>query len=127
MGAMNELMTLERATEFGAAWNSRNPDLIASFFTDDGVYHASVGPEHMGRTFVGKDAIRKGAQIFFDLFPDGKFENLKVTVSGNSGTFEWDFVATDASGKVTRTAGCDLLGFRGNLVTLKNAFRKARA
>ncbi|MGH8766358.1 MAG: nuclear transport factor 2 family protein [Burkholderiales bacterium] len=123
---MSKSMTIERATEFGAAWNSRDADLIASFFTDDGVYHASVGSDHLGRTFVGKEEIRKGAQAFFDRFPDGKFENLKVVVAGDIGTFEWDFVASDATGKPTRTAGCDLLGFRGSMVTLKNAFRKAR-
>jgi SnoaL-like domain len=118
-------MTIERAKEFGSAWNSGNPDLIASFFTDDGAYHASVGPDHLGKTFVGKEEIRKGARIFFDRFPDGRFENLKVVVSGNIGTFEWDFVASDATGKSVTTAGCDLLEFRGDMVVKKNAFRKA--
>jgi hypothetical protein len=42
---MGAKMTRERAEEFGAAWNSGNADLVASFFTEDGVYHASVGPE----------------------------------------------------------------------------------
>lgn len=125
MNKQTPMMTLARATEFGASWNSRDPDLVASFFADDGVYHASVGPDPMGLTFRGREEIRKGAKVFFDRFPDGRFENLKVQVAGDIGTFEWDFVATDASGKVTRTAGCDLLQFRGNMVTLKNAFRKA--
>lgn len=119
-------MTLERAIDFGAAWNSRDPDLVASFFADDGVYHASVGPDHLGRTFAGKEEIRNGAKVFFDRFPDGRFENLKVVVAGDVGSFEWDFVATDASGKLVTTAGCDLLAFRGDQVILKNAFRKAR-
>ncbi|MBR1123200.1 nuclear transport factor 2 family protein [Bradyrhizobium lablabi] len=118
-------MTLERATEFGSAWNSRDPDLIASFFSEDGVYHASVGPDHLGKTFVGRGKVREGAKVFFERFPDGRFENLKVVVSGDIGTFEWDFVASDSTGKQVRTAGCDLLEFRGDLVTKKNAFRKA--
>ncbi|HYF60636.1 MAG TPA: nuclear transport factor 2 family protein [Burkholderiaceae bacterium] len=122
---MAEKMTLERATEFGAAWNSRDPDLIASFFTEDGAYHASVGPEHLGATFVGKEAIRRGARIFFDRFPNGRFENLKVNVLGDFGTFEWDFVTTDGSGRSASVAGCDLLEFRGDRVTKKNAFRKS--
>src|SRR5262245_4850885 len=100
-------MSVERATEFGAAWNSGDPDFITSFFTDDGVYHASVGPDHLGKTYVGKEAIRRGVEAFFARFPDGRFENLRVVVSGNVGTFEWDFVATDASGALVRTAGCD--------------------
>jgi uncharacterized protein (TIGR02246 family) len=118
-------MTIERATEFGAAWNSHDPDLIANFFVEDGVYHASVGPDHLGKTYVGRAQIRQGAKAFFDRFPDGRFENLKVAVLGNLGTFEWDFIATDASGKAVRTAGCDLLEFKGDLIAKKNAFRKA--
>ena len=76
-------MTLERATEFGSAWNSRDPDLVASFFADDGVYHASVGPDRLGKAYLGKEEIRKGVKAFFERFPDGRFENLKVVVSGD--------------------------------------------
>jgi ketosteroid isomerase-like protein len=123
---MTKSMTLERATEFGGAWNSHDPDLVASFFADDGVYHASVGPDQLGKTFVGKQEVRKGVKAFFERFPDGRFENLKVAVAGNIGTFEWDFIATDASGKSVSTAGCDLLEFKGDMVMKKNAFRKVR-
>jgi uncharacterized protein (TIGR02246 family) len=123
---MSKAMTLERATEFGSAWNSHDPDLVTSFFADDGVYHASVGPDRLGKTYAGKEEIRKGVKAFFERFPDGKFENLKVVVAGDTGSFEWDFVATDTNGTSVTTAGCDLLGFRGDEVILKNAFRKVR-
>jgi ketosteroid isomerase-like protein len=119
-------MTRERAEEFGAAWNSGNADLVASFFAEDGVYHASVGPDALGKSYIGKDNIRRGVQGFFDRYPDGKFENLKVVVAGEIGTFEWDFVATDSSGQTVRIAGCDLLQFIGDKVAVKNAFRKQR-
>lgn len=118
-------MTMERATEFGEAWNGGDPDLVASYFADDGVYHASVGPDRLGKSYVGPAEISKGVAAFFARFPDGRFENLKVTLAGDIGTFEWDFVASDQSGKKVTTAGCDLLRFRGDKVTLKNAFRKA--
>ena len=85
-----------------------------------------VGPDRLGKTYLGKEEIRKGAKAFFERFPDGRFENLKVVVSGDFGSFEWDFVATDASGKSVTTAGCDLLTFRGEEVIVKNAFRKAK-
>ena len=124
---MSKTMSLERATEFGLAWNSGDPDLVASFFADDGVYHASVGPDRLGKTYLGKEEIRKGVKTFFERFPDGKFDNLRVVVSGDIGSFEWDFVATDASGKSDTTAGCDLLAFRGDKVIVKNAFRKAKS
>jgi len=124
---MSKTMSLERATEFGLAWNSGDPDLVASFFADDGVYHASVGPDRLGKTYLGKEEIRKGVKTFFERFPDGKFDNLRVMVSGDIGSFEWDFVATDASGKSVTRAGCDLLAFRGDKVIVKNAFRKAKS
>lgn len=119
-------MTLERATEFGSAWNSRDPDLIASYFTDDGVYHASVGLEHMGASFVGKDEIRKGAQTFFDRFPNGRFEKLQGQGLGRHGLIRMGFVTTEAEGAETRIAGCDLLEFVGDKVKTKNAFRKVQ-
>jgi SnoaL-like domain len=62
--------------------------------------------------------------LFFDRFPDGQFENLKVVVAGDVGTFEWDFVTTGSDGQKVRTAGCDLLQFVGDKVVTKNAFRK---
>lgn len=124
---MSTFMTLDRATEFGAAWNSRDPDYVASFFTEDGVYHASVGPDLLGKTFRGRAQIREGAQAFFERFPDGRFENLKVVVLGDLGTFEWDFIASGPDGQPTVTAGCDLLEFVGHQIALKNAFRKAKA
>jgi hypothetical protein len=44
-------MKRERAEEFGAAWTSGDADLVASFFAEDGVYHASVGPDPLGKSF----------------------------------------------------------------------------
>jgi hypothetical protein len=96
-------MTRERAEEFGAAWNSGNADLITSFFADDGVYHASVGPDHLGKSYFGKENIRRGVQAFFDRFPDGKFENLNTACYthtlacnpqlGSSGVMGWASLA----------------------------------
>lgn len=124
---MTKHMTLERATEFGEAWNSDDPDLVASYFAEDGSYHASVGPDHLGRTFTGRASVREGVQAFFERFPGGRFESLKVAIYGNLGTFEWDFVVTDPQGNRDVTAGCDLLEFDGDMVKAKNAFRKVRA
>jgi ketosteroid isomerase-like protein len=82
---MSAKMPRERAEKFGAAWNSGNADLVTSFFAEDGAYHASVGPDHLGKSYFGKENIRRGVQAFFDRFPDGKFENLKVVVAGDVG------------------------------------------
>ncbi|CAM5208004.1 hypothetical protein CDEF62S_04559 [Castellaniella defragrans] len=123
---MSDRMDIKRATEFGEAWNSGDAKLVASYFAEDGAYHASVGPDHLGKSFRGRTEVEKGVQRFFKLFPTGRFENLKVNLFGNFGTFEWDFVVSDAQGHKTSTAGCDLLEFEGNMVKDKNAFRKAK-
>ena len=73
---MSKAMTLERATEFGSAWNTRDPDLVTSFFADDGVYHASVGLDRLGKTYVGKEEIRKGVKAFLSGFQTG---NSKIS------------------------------------------------
>ena len=124
---MGAKMTLERATQFGAAWNSHDVEKVVSFFAENGEYHASFGSESFGASYVGRDQVRKGVKAFFDKFPDGKFEDLKVFVAGDRGTFEWTFIAKDAEGKVVSTHGCDLLEFTGDKVKNKNAFRKQRA
>ncbi|MDN5844438.1 MAG: nuclear transport factor 2 family protein [Alcaligenaceae bacterium] len=123
---MSNQMDIKRATEFGQAWNSGDAALVASYFTEDGSYHASVGQDRLGKSFRGRGEVQKGVQRFFEVFPGGRFENLKVNLFGSFGTFEWDFVVTDAHGNKISTAGCDLLEFEGNMVKDKNAFRKAR-
>jgi ketosteroid isomerase-like protein len=121
---MSDEMSLERATEFGTAWNSHDAALVASYFAEDGEFHASVGPEHLGASYYGLDEVQRGVQAFFDRFPGGTFENLRVQVFGDRGTFEWDFVTPGPDGTAERVAGCDLLEFRGDRVRTKNAFRK---
>jgi ketosteroid isomerase-like protein len=123
---MSATMTLERATAFGAAWNSHNVETVVSYFAENGEYHASFGPELLGASYVGRDQVRRGVKAFFDKFPDGKFDDLRVFVAGDRGTFEWTFVAKDADGKTVATRGCDLLEFAGDKVKKKNAFRKQR-
>lgn len=41
---MGKKRTVEHASEFGAAWNTRDLDFIMSFVADNAVYHASVVP-----------------------------------------------------------------------------------
>ena len=68
---------------------------------------ATVQAPRWHSVFTNEGKRSSGAVAGYRLFstdPDGKFENLKVTVAGDVGTFEWDFVATDANGQKIRTA-----------------------
>lgn len=125
---MSNKMTKEKVMAMGASWNTGDPDHVISFFVDDAEYFSSVGDERLGKAFKGKAAIKEGAKRFFQLFPYGKFENATAEVYGDFGTLEWDFVNYDENGKeLSRTAGCDLLKFEGDLVRSKNAFRKSKS
>jgi ketosteroid isomerase-like protein len=119
-------MTEERLREALAAWNTGDADHVLSFWSDDCVYFASFGPELMGRTFAGRDAAREGIQQFFDRYPDGEFADTEVMVAGASGAAEWTFRATGDDGQAFALRGCDLFEFDGDLIRVKNAFRKIR-
>ncbi|MDX6437025.1 MAG: hypothetical protein QOK34_1859, partial [Gaiellaceae bacterium] len=84
-------MTEERLHEALAAWNTADAERVLAFWSGDCVYHASFGPELLGRTFAGRDAAREGIQQFFDRYPDGEFADTEVMVAGSRGAAEWTF------------------------------------
>jgi ketosteroid isomerase-like protein len=120
-------MTEERLAEFGEAWNTHDPDLVVSYFAEGGAYHASFGPELLGRTFAGRDAVREGVAAFFAAYPDGRFSDATAVVCGDRGFSEWTFSATGPDGEPFSVRGCDLFVFDGDAIAVKNAFRKLRA
>jgi ketosteroid isomerase-like protein len=119
-------MTSERLDEFMEAWNAHDVERIVSYFADDCVFHASVGPELMGATYAGPDEVRRGVAAFFERYPDGRFEDATAFVAGDRGASEWTFAVTGPGGEVIATRGCDLFEFDGDLIRVKNAFRKSR-
>jgi ketosteroid isomerase-like protein len=120
------VMTLERLEAFLQAWTDHDLDVIVECFTEDGVFHASVGPELMGATYRGREDVRRGVQAFFDRYPDGRFEDSSAWVAGGRGAAEWTFVSTGPDGAEVATRGCDLFEFEGDRIRVKNAFRKTR-
>lgn len=117
-------MSPERLAEALAAWNSRDAELVLSYFADDCAYHASFGPEPLGRSYVGREQVLEGVRRFFERYPDGRFEDTRVFVAGERGAAEWTFAATEPGGGELRVSGCDLFEFDGDLIRTKNAFRK---
>jgi uncharacterized protein (TIGR02246 family) len=115
-------VTAERLAEALEAWNTRDPDRVVAYFADDCAYHASFGPELLGRSYENRDAVREGVRAFFERYPDGRFEDTEVFVAGDRGAAEWTFVAEGV-----RVHGCDLFEFEGDLIRTKNAFRKQPA
>ena len=117
-------MTAERLAEALEAWNTRDAEEVLRWFADDCAYHASFGPEPLGRSYVGRAQVLEGVRRFFERYPDGRFEDTELFVAGDRGAAEWTFVATEADGSQLRVRGCDLFEFDGGLIRTKNAFRK---
>ena len=63
--------TTDRLEAFFGACNDHDVDRIAGFFTADGIYQASVGPDDDGTTFRGADEVGRGFAAFFAMYPDG--------------------------------------------------------
>jgi ketosteroid isomerase-like protein len=119
-------VTAERLAEALAAWNTRDADRVLAYFAGDCAYHASFGPEPLGRSYVGRAEVLRGVRAFFDRYPDGRFEDTRVFVAGDRGAAEWTFVAGEGGGEL-RVCGADLFEFDGDLIRVKNAFRKQAA
>ena len=117
-------MTADRLSEALAAWNTHDAERVLTYFAEDCAYHASFGPELLGRSYVGRDQVLDGVRRFFERYPDGRFEDTAVFVAGDRGAAEWTFVATDADGSERRVRGADVFEFDGDLIRTKNAFRK---
>lgn len=117
-------MTASRLTEALEAWNTHDPDRVLEYMTHDCTYHASFGPDLLGKSYVGREAVREGLRLFFARYPDGQFLGTRVIVAGERGAAEWTFVATDSDGAAVEVNGADILDFEGAFIKTKNAFRK---
>jgi uncharacterized protein (TIGR02246 family) len=120
-------VTADRLNEALAAWNTHDAEQVLRWFAGDCAYHASFGTELLGCSYLGRDQVLEGVRRFFERYPDGRFEDTQVFVSGDRGAAEWTFVATEADGGELRVRGCDLFEFEDGLIRTKNAFRKQPA
>lgn len=116
-------MTVERLHAFNDAWGRGDVDALMSFMTDDCVYSASVGPEP-GRTYRGRDEVRQGFREMLAHDADAESETGACWVAHDRGVAEWSYVHTGRDGTRTEVRGCDLFVFRGDLISVKDAYRK---
>lgn len=111
---------------FMAAWNARDVDGLMACMAEDCAFHASAGPDAEGRRFVGREAVRASYAAMFDNFPQAAWTADKHHVVGDTGLSEWRFIGTDKTGKTVDVQGCDIFRFDGNLIALKDSYRKNR-
>lgn len=126
-GETPAVFSVARLEAFFDACNEHDVDRIAGFFTAEGIYQASVGPEDNGTTFRGKDEVARGFAAFFATYPDGHYTDLDVMVHGERGIASWTFTGTPSSGVRLSYRGVDVFRFEGDHIALKDAFRKERS
>jgi ketosteroid isomerase-like protein len=120
-------MTPRRMEEFFAAWNAHDVERIAGFFTSDGAYLASIGPDDDGTPFRGIDEVRRGVAGYLSTYPDARYTDTRFLIAANRGLAEWTFRGTTVDGKRVVYRGVDVFEFVGDRVRLKDAFRKERS
>jgi hypothetical protein len=123
----SDRMTEERLSGFFEAWNKHDVERAVAFFTPDGMYLASWGPDDDGTVFRGIEEVRRGVQAFLERYPDGHYADAKVLIAGDRGVATWTFSGTSAVDGPIRYRGADVFEFAGDRIRVKDAFRKERA
>lgn len=93
-GCQNQSRDLKQMHEFGnnytAAWNSGNPDNVASFYAEDGSLTINNGTPSEGRT-----ALAATANSFMEAFPDMVLVMDSLVADGNTYRYHWTFTGTN--------------------------------
>ena len=119
-------VTVELLEAFADAWNRHDVDDLMSFMTDDCVFESSGGSDSRGTRYEGSEAVRNGYSKSWQDFPDAQWNNARHFVQGDRGVSEWIFTGTNADGKRSEVAGCDIFTFRDGKILVKNSYRKNR-
>lgn len=78
------------ATRYAAAWSSRDPEALASFYSQGGSLQVNDGEPSVGRS-----AIEATAASFMEAFPDMEVTMESVSGEGAHATFHWRWTGTN--------------------------------
>ena len=87
---MSQSELTEFAVRYAAAWSGRNPEELASFYTEDGSLRVNSGDPAVGRA-----AIAATAREFMEGFPDMVVKLDSVIREGNRVRFAWIWTGTN--------------------------------
>jgi ketosteroid isomerase-like protein len=121
------MMTTERLSAFFDAWNAHDVETIVSYFTPNGAYYASIGPDDAGTAFHGTAELRRGVAAFLANYGDVHYTDLRMGMSGDRAFASWTFHGISPQGEPMTYRGVDLFEFDGELITVKDAYRKERS
>ncbi len=126
MTVENKSADVQMLKDFAAAWNRHDLEALMSFVTEDCAFHAAAGPDLLGRTFKGTEALREGFQLAWQTFPDAAWLDGDHFVCGDRGVSESTFCGTKADGSRVEARMVDVFTFKDGKIAVKNAYRKDR-
>ncbi|QEM81134.1 MULTISPECIES: nuclear transport factor 2 family protein [Halomonas] len=112
--------------DFSAALNRHDIDAVMEMMTDDCEFHAVAGPELLGKSFIGKDAVRAGLRAAWENAADAEWVDGVHVVIGDRGYSESTYRGTSADGMRSEARMIDAFTFRDGKIAVKNAYRKQR-
>ncbi len=107
-----------------AAFNSRDVDRIASFFTEDATFWLARGPEPVGRTLRGRETIRNTLAARFKVIPEMRWDHKEYIYAGNRAISVWTVRGKGGDGEDLNYQGCDIYTFRGGKICAKDTYWK---
>ena len=93
------------ATRYAAAWSSQDPEVLASFYAENGSLQVNDGEPS-----VGRDAVTETARGFMTAFPDMVVRLVELRETEDYVEFHWYWTGTNTGPGGTENA-VDLRGF----------------
>lgn len=94
LGCDSKSSDYEKMVSFGeqytAAWNSKIPEKMASFYAEDGSLSVNNGTPA-----VGRDQLARTAKSYMEAFPDMKLTMDSLVADGDTYRYHWTFVGTN--------------------------------
>jgi beta-alanine degradation protein BauB len=109
-----------------AAFNARDVDGVMACMAETCAFHAAAGTEAEGQRHVGRAAVRQATAAILQAFPQAAWTEGAHVVAGDTGLSTWRFVGQKADGTAVDVRGCDVFSFDGDLIAVKDSYRKAR-
>jgi len=126
MTSMNQTALTDFGTRYAAAWSSRDPVRLASFYNENGSLTVNGGAASVGRT-----EITETVGGFMTAFPDMVVKMDAISPNGSHATFRWTWTGTNTgprgTGKSVRITGYEewTIGGDGLIAESKGHFDEA--
>ena len=108
--SMNQAQLNDFGTRYAAAWSSKSPDQLASFYSENGSLRVNQAAPAAGRP-----AVRATAEGFMTAFPDMVVRMDSMVPKGTGAEFHWTWTGTNTgaggTGKTVHMVGYEELTF----------------